>query len=266
MTALRLVTILLLLGVRPALGQIAVQSALAYDFDAAPGGIYEGEILVENSGDRAEEARVYARDYLFFADGSNEYGEPGSGARSNADWVSFAPDRFTVPARGSRVVQFSVRVPADLSEAIGSFWSLVMIEGLGADAPETAPSGTDTEVGFRQVTRYGVQIATHFPGGEPLPNIDAPSLTRDPDGTPVFSVDVANEGTSMFRPEVHLRLFALDGTEFGTVEGTPYRLYPGTSVRQRLELPELEPGQYQALLILDGGGEHLFGAQYDLSL
>jgi hypothetical protein len=44
------------------------------------------------------------------------------------------------------------------------------------------------------------------------------------------------------------------------------RIYPGTSIRQKIRLGSLEPGNYRALVILDGGGDQVFGAEYQLAL
>ena len=42
------------------------------------------------------------------------------------------------------------------------------------------------------------------------------------------------------------------------------RLYPGTSVRYSVDLTEVASGSYQALVVVDNGDEHVFGAQYGL--
>ena len=70
----------------------------------------------------------------------------------------------------------------------------------------------------------------------------------------------------MLRPNVYMRLFAEDGTEFGPFEGVQFRLYPGTSVRQRIDLSSLKAGTYQALLVVDNGDDAVFGGQYELTL
>ena len=38
------------------------------------------------------------------------------------------------------------------------------------------------------------------------------------------------------------------------------------SVQQRIDLSSLEPGTYQALLIVDDGDNAVFGGQYELTL
>jgi hypothetical protein len=41
-------------------------------------------------------------------------------------------------------------------------------------------------------------------------------------------------------------------------------MYPGTSVRQRIVLPDLPEGEYRALVVVDAGGDDAFGAEYTI--
>ena len=73
-------------SVRP---QISVIGELSQDKEARTGEKYEGMILVKNDSNTPQEVKVYQTDYLFFSNGVNNYGEPGSHPRSNAPWVTF---------------------------------------------------------------------------------------------------------------------------------------------------------------------------------
>jgi len=42
------------------------------------------------------------------------------------------------------------------------------------------------------------------------------------------------------------------------------RIYPGTSVRHKIDLSSLPGGKYMALVVADNGDEYIFGAQYTL--
>ncbi len=261
-----LILSLLLVMTGSARAQITVRGMLAHDLDATPGQVVSGSIIVDNETGAPQQAKVYQTDYLFFADGTNAYDLPGTNPRSNALWVRFSPDNMTIPPNGSATVSYSITVPDSVSE--GSFWSMVMVEAVDATSAESLEGDEgDRQVGFRQVTRYGVQIATHLrQSAEQNVSFDGIQLDVDDEGNTTFSADVYNTGSLMLRPQVYMRVFDADGVEHGPFEGIQYRMYPGTSVRQRIDLSSLETGAYQALLIVDNGQDAVFGGQYELTL
>ena len=246
--------------------QITVRGSLAHDLDGVPGAILTGQIVVDNDTGEPQQAKVYQTDYLFYADGSNEYDEPGTTQRSNANWIRFSPDNMVIPPNSSVTISYEVTVPDSVSN--GSFWSMLMVEGVEAGSAENADeTAEERQVGFRQVTRYGVQMAVHLRNqAEQNVSFDAIQLVADDEGSTHFQADVLNTGSLMMRPEVYLRIFDAEGAEHGPFEGVQFRMYPGTSVRQRIDLTSLPTGTYQALLIVDNGDDAVFGGQYELTL
>ena len=256
----------LLLGSTASQAQITVRGRLAHDVDVIPGQTIMGSVVVDNETAQPQQAKIYLKDYMFYADGTNSYDDPGTGMRSNASWVQFSPQAATVPPGGSVTVSYSISIPD--SVGAGSYWSMLMVEGVDANSAEsTSGDSPDREMGFRQVTRYGVQLAVHLRDDAELNvEIDSIRLVADDVGDTLFQADVTNIGTFMLHPTVYLRVFAEDGTEHGPFDGIQFRIYPGTSVRQRIDLSSLPPGTYQALLVVDNGDDAVFGGQYELTL
>jgi len=205
---------------------------------------------------------------MFFADGTNAYDEPGTTERSNAPWVRFSPENLTIPPGASTTVSYSIEIPD--SASAGTWWSMLMVESVDPNSAESTVGEEDEqeqELGFRQVTRYGIQLASHLrQDAERNVSFDRIQLVADEDGHTWFHADVINSGSLMMHPTVYMRVFAADGSEHGPFEGVQYRLYPGTSVQQRIDLSDLESGTYQALLIVDDGDDGVFGGQYELTL
>lgn len=143
-----------------------------------------------------------------------------------------------------------------------------MVEGVDASSSEsTSDPVSDRQVGFRQVTRYGVQLAAHFRDqAEQNVSFDGIQLLVTEEGQTHFQVDISNSGALMLQPKVYLRVFGADGKESGPFDGTLFRIYPGTSVRQRIDVSSLSAGTYQALLVVDNGEDAVFGGQYELTL
>jgi len=255
-----------LFGAGLATAQVSVIGELSQDREARPGEQYNGTITVKNDTNEPQEAKAYQTDYLFFSNGTNRYDEPGTTARSNAKWITFSPAFMTIPPQGTVVVNFTVNVPNDQKLA-GSYWSMLMVEGIPQSSPESSRpmAKKKTEMGIMQTIRYGIQIATHIAntGERKIEFKDPKVVTKGNEGR-VFQVDILNTGTLGIRPEVYLELFNAQGASMGRFPGVRYRIYPGTSVRQTIDVSNVPKGSYKALVVVDAGGEDIFGAQYNL--
>jgi hypothetical protein len=250
----------------PVFAQISIIGELSQDREARPGEVYEGTIIVRNDTDEPQEAKVYQTDYLFFSDGTNRYDEPVSHSRSNASWVTFSPSYITLPPQSSLNVSFSVAVPQK-GALVGTYWSMLMVEAIPKSSPESSRRDQKTEMGIMQAIRYGIQIASHIAGtGKKEVQFKNPKVVAPEGGAKVFQVDIENTGDLGMRPEVYLELFNEAGISQGKFPGVRYRLYPGTSVRQTIDLTGVRPGTYKGLVVVDAGGEDIFGAQYTLQL
>ncbi len=249
--------------------QVSIIGDLSQDRAGTPGEAYNGSILVKNDTEEPQEAKVYQTDYLFFSDGTNNYADPGSTPRSNARWVSFSPSSFIVPPLGTVTVNYTVVVPDTQKGRVlaGTYWSMLMVEGIPRESPESSrpDKNARAEMGVRQTLRYGIQIATHITGtGTKSVRFMGAKLVRGSRGETTLQVDLEDDGTLGFRPEVYVELFDGKGVSKGKFTGHRYRMYPGTSVRQMIELAGMEKGTYKALVVVDAGGDSVFGAQYTL--
>lgn len=251
--------------------QISVRSELSDDREVQPGTTYEGVIQVANDTDEFQEAKIYQTDYRFYSDGSNVYGEPGQDARSNANWTRVSAPSITLPPRSMASVTYLVSVPEALEgkPLEGSYWSMIMVEAVPKTSPESTvnPETGEPEYALLQIMRYGVQVATHIQGtGASEVTMPDSGLERLEGGELALRVIVENGGSRMIRPEIWVELYGEDGSAFGRRDGVQSRIYPGTSINQQIKLGDLEPGKYRALVILDGGGEEVYGAEYTLAL
>src|SRR5438046_2451483 len=128
-----MIAIIVISGVSmTAAAQIAVVGNTVEEHVAAPGTSYTGAIVVRNLTQQSQPVRIYQTDYLFYADGTSHFDDPGTTPRSNAKWITPSIRSLLVPAMGEMTVTYTVAVPADTSLS-GSYWSTIMVEG--------APSG-----------------------------------------------------------------------------------------------------------------------------
>ena len=251
----------------PACGEagVSVTGGLTHEKVVEISETYQGTILLKNNSDEPQEVKIYQTDYLFFSDGTNIYSEPGKEVRSNADWISFGPARLIIPPQETGAVNYTIRIP-DNKPLIGTYWSMIMVEGIGKDSPEasTAPEEDKTKISIRQVMRYGIQIITHIgdSGIRNLKILDQKFIKEEENY--LFQLDIENVGERWLRPQVWAELYNQKGSFIGKFSGGVLRIFPGTSVRYRIGLNDIPSGKYKALLVIDNGDEYIWGLQYNL--
>jgi hypothetical protein len=252
-----------------AAAQISVVSETTMEREAHQGERYEGTILVRNDSPAPQEVTVYQTDYQFFADGRTLYPRPASTARSNSAWISFAPSHLVIPPHTTVPVAYAVTVPAGGPVLAGSFWSMLMVEGMAITpaASVQSPKAGERRMGVRVAIRYGTQVITHV-GSSGRTNfsfirgriVGAAGRQRS------LAVDIVNSGERAHRVALTLRVFDATGKSVVTMTTQRGMIYPDCSFHQELALPALPPGRYKALLEADAGGDEVFGAQYTLNL
>jgi len=243
---------------------ISIIQSLTHERLVEPGGTYTGTIAVKNIGAYQDEAEVYPADYLFFRDGTHIYGEPGTDPRSNADWITFGPRRLSILPGATAIINYTIEVPEDES-LTGTYWSLLMVEDLAGGAPDVSGDGTDqVSMGINQVFRYAIQIVVHVgdTGQRTLEFLDTKLLTEG--DQKILQIDMGNNGERWLRPVLWTEVYDMDGGYIGRFDGGKLRIYPGTSVRYRVDMSELASADYNAVVVADCGGEDVFGAKYTL--
>jgi len=142
-----------------------------------------------------------------------------------------------------------------------------MIEEIPSGSAESAVRNKSAreEMTISQNIRYGLQIATHIAGtGTRAVNFKDAKLVSGDKGVKTLQLDIENTGDLGIRPEVYVELFNQTGVSVGKFPGNRYRIYPGTSIRQWIQFPGVAPGDYKAVVVIDAGGDDVFGAQYSL--
>jgi hypothetical protein len=246
----------------------AVLGGLTRETTAQVGQTYRSTILLSNRELEPQEVKLYQTDYVFFCDGTTQYGQPGKLQRSNADWITFSPSRLTIPPQGQSVVNYTIEVPDD-SSLTGTYWSMLMVELIGKGSPESAlpPKEGEIRLGVRQIVRYGTQIVTHIGDtGTPKPRFIGTKLLAENENGRILQIDLENDGDRWMQPRLWAEVFDEKGRSMGKFEGGTKRVYPGTSVRFQLDLSDVPQGKYKALVVGDAGGDQVFGATYTLKI
>lgn len=244
---------------------IAIVGGMTYEFSVEPGGSYEGVVTVKNLEKVPAEAKLYQTDYLFYADGRNLYGAPGSAPRSNSKWIALTDDFVRVPPGQTASVSYKIRVPKGAGQS-GTYWSLIMVEE-GVPPPRRGAAPKDKiSLGVRNVMRYAIQVITHFgESGEASVKILSKRIAKAGKRR-IFEVDIENTGERLLKPDVRAEFFDLKGNLSEKQTAVKKRIFPGTSIRQEFDVSKLPKGAYKALVTIDSGDDNVFGAQADLKL
>jgi len=255
-----------LLFIMPLHGAIAILNGLTHEFKVTPGQVYEGVIILKNTEEKPEKARIYQTDYSFNAQGQKFFLPPGSNLRSNAGWISFYPALIDLLPQATQEIKFKIIVPEDPSLK-GTYWSLIMVEQAPAlVSPTTSLAGKEPSLSLNQVVRYGIQIVTHIgETGERKIRIVNSRLIHQ-FGKYEFQLVVENIGERCLVPDLYLQLFNQQGAQIGQFAGGRWRLYPQTSALYQVDLGSLPESKYRALILLDNHDDHVFSAQVNLNL
>ncbi|HET7552516.1 MAG TPA: hypothetical protein VFK04_14595 [Gemmatimonadaceae bacterium] len=250
--------------------QISISSPSVMEQGASPGESYSGTVLLRNRSAEMQEAKIYQTDYLTFADGTTSYGEAGSTPRSNARWITIQPTYVTVPPHQTIEARYTVRVPAaSASPLAGSYWSMIMVEGIpkgSAESRVAAGAQRKVQVGIVTRLRYAVQIVTNIgTTGSRKVQFANPKTIATGNGKEL-QFDLVNTGERAYAPRISLELYTEAGEQAAVRTTTRELTYPGTSLRQSFDLGGLAAGRYRALVVVDAGGDDVFGAQFTIAL
>lgn len=241
--------------------QIAVVGSTIDERVAASGESYLGTIVVRNLTQQDQPVRIYQTDYLFFADGTSHFDDPGTTQRSNAKWVTPTVRSLLVPPASEMTVTYSVRVPSD--SLVGTYWSAIMIEAAPREAGR--PSSGKPQVGLGAVVRYAVQVSTHIRAtGSRKVGFASSKFLTNPDSSQSFELDVKNDGERAYRPALWIEVYDAQGVLRANARQERGLLYPGTSLKQQFALGKLTPGTYRAIVFADSGEDAVFASQFTL--
>jgi len=246
-----------------AAAQIAVVGSTVEERVSAPGETYQGTIVVRNLTNQDQPVRIYQTDYLFFADGTSHFVDPGTTKQSNSKWITPTVRSLLVPPMSEMTVSYTVQVPASDS-IVGTYWSTIMVEGAPTEAGRS--SGGRPQVGVGAVMRYAVQVATHIraTGSRKVAFANSKFLTDTTTGLQSFELEVQNAGERAYRPALWIEVYDEQGALKANARQERGLLYPGTSLKQVFQLGRLPPGTYRAIVFADSGEDAVFASQFTL--
>lgn len=241
---------------------IVVLNGLTHESQAQPGETYRGIIQIQNAAkEETKGVRIYLRDYWFSYTGESRHDPAGTLKRSNAGWINYNPELLNLEPGEKATIDFEVTVP-DADSLAGSYWSVIMVEGI--TTPDTANASRGVTI--NTAIRYAVQIVTNIgnTGTRDIKFLGLDLAKKDENN--LLNVFVENTGERLLRPELALELFDEQGNSAGIVKADRRKTYPGTSVGITLNLEGIEPGKYTGVLVADCDEDYVFGTNVSFEL
>lgn len=248
--------------------RIGIISDLTHSQVGLPGETYETTIFIKNFSDSETGIKVYQRDYSYNCDGDQFYHHAGALERSNSGWILLDPHEFVIPAGETGGIKCVVQIPNDPT-LVGTYWSLVMIEPTEvrkSSDGQNAVYSDEANFDVSPAKRYAIQVITHIggTGNFQLDFVGTRFLLEE--NKRFLQIDVKNSGQRWLRPALYVEIYDRSGEYVSKSEGGKWRIYPGTSVRYRVDVSNLPPGEYNAMIIADNLDEHIFGMEYSLRI
>ncbi|MFP3953523.1 MAG: dockerin type I domain-containing protein [Candidatus Acetothermia bacterium] len=171
--------------------------------------------------------------------------------RSAADWLEVSPREFTLNPDEEREVTFSVSVPPRVK---GTNWAAIYVNS----EPTAVDSEGTTVVALK---RFAVKVYERVPGtGEVETYVtDFSAITTS---IPQFSLTLENKGNVEVEITGELSLRDETGEVVDQIDINTFELLPGYKRQLTLrgeEVTKLPPGAYNAVAILDYGGQDRIG-------
>ncbi|MFW5976533.1 MAG: hypothetical protein ACOCQS_01165 [Bacillota bacterium] len=253
--------------------EVKLASKMTHLYQAEPGKVYKGEIKLINTGKDMERVYIYKNDYTFDARGNSFYEKPGFLDRSNSDWIQLRENTVDISPQNYVNIYYEIKIPenADKKEISGTFWSVIIIEPADSSGIDSQSINTDNfmeNLSLGQRFRYALQVITDLgeEKGE-IEIIDPELIKSDKNGEYIFTFDLHNTGKIWLNPEIWIELYQPDGKKEGIYQGNKLRLFPGTSIHQKIPIDFSDKGIYPAILLIDNeNSQDIFGYQYELEI
>ena len=221
-------------------------------------------IDVENQSDQPTTLEVYLQDWEYVEGGSGDklFSVPGASPWSAAAWISFYPQKLSLPAHGKGVVEYTIRVPADAPPG-GRYAVMFFESALGPAQPNE--QGVSVQYTGRIGSLFEVQVAGTVERAGEIANVTVGAIAED---RPLsLGYTFVNKGNVVLRPKTVFNIIDSSGRYFGRGEFKPLYTFPGRSGSTTTEWKgTLKAGEYTVVVTADLGDRQVVVAEHPLSV
>jgi len=199
-----------------------------------------GSLLIHNTSSAVQNVKVYWEDFKYKPpyDGSKDFLPAGTVPGSASQWVSFAPQTFSIPALSQQYVNYTVAVPDQIQEG---HYGVLFFEST-SDVAKNAS-------GVTIITRVGCLFFI-----EPKDKTKKAVIQDIALKTNSVTANFVNQGNVILIP--HTTYYIMDSAGLVTLRGDNKKLYIPPGVGASLEIPLKKPlGQGRYTLVVNSDME-----------
>lgn len=229
-----------------------------------------GVITVTNTTDRAVAASVYTADWDRDESGANRFYDLGALPQSCGDRLRVFPRTISLPPRSAQ----SLQVIAEGADSLAATcWAIVFIE-----TRLPPPPGEARQLSY--VLRTGVKVymvppglegdglvedmrvSAESPAASGAAQASAPAMGSTPPSRKL-EVVFRNAGPTPLLGRGSVEIRRPDNSLASTIALEEFPTLPGVRRRLLVDMPELPPGRYVALAMIDFGGAEIVAGRLE---
>ncbi|MEI6631398.1 MAG: hypothetical protein WCL25_02155 [bacterium] len=211
-----------------------------------PGSSKTGTIKIYNLSPEAKTIKAYLEDWVYLpaCDGTKDFKPAGTTELSAANWITFSPSEFSLPAYGKQVVNFTVKVPEGVK---GGRYAVIFFESYMQE-PKKDVEGVSVNMAVRIASLIYIE-----PQGTINRNIviDGLKLTNEKNKLKI-KARLANKGNVDVNTKGTFFIIDRKGMVYARGEFNEVYTFPGDSVDLLAEWPKNVPkGRYDIIMTID---------------
>ncbi|PRD54661.1 WxL protein host-binding domain-containing protein [Sphingobacterium gobiense] len=242
---------------------IVVLNGLTHTYKTEKAKVYSGKIELQNTGTGPKSVKLYLQDISYSFDGTIHYTAPHTNKKTNADWIKLSTNLVNLKANQSVEIIYQVTVPDSVVRE-GSYWSTIIIEPVEEINPNTSNSG----VQITSIVRYAIQVITDYVNSPIKPELKFEKFGVEKNGrNKILQVALSNKSEIYCRAITSIELYDSEGKQIeGQLESPVMGLLPGNSKTFNIELGNITPGKYKAVVFASDQEENTFAMNIDLEI
>jgi hypothetical protein len=235
-----------------------ILNGLTHIHESANGSVITGKIKVQNNSKTETKIIVYNEDLMISCSKPLDYTKINSHERSLGNFIKTNIEEKTLQSNEVYDIVYTITIPTELK---GSYWSIIMIEGV-------APIKEEVENGIKidSKVRYAVQVIANAGNVESTKiEFEKMQLGVKDSTTQTINVKLKNIGIFVAKTKLSIEIYDSAGKKLKTIEAVAKRIYPETCADFQILIKDLPKGKYESVLIADNGKD-LYGANISLAI
>jgi len=243
----------ILTGSSSILAQSISMSPTRLFFTGNPGEKVSQTVTLQNSSDKDYVFNLNYKDWSREEDGNKIYLDAGSSKTSNAAWVSTLENSVTVPARSTKEIVVTMKIPANAPKSVTN--SMLFFTQLPQQADQAR---IQNGIGIITLFEVGLHIF-YTPPGNQTKSLDITNISEVNSDNAVskkVAVTIHNDGNTINDATVEFELTNTDSGKEIKLPAISISMLPDTNQVVQFSLPENISGNFLGVAIIKMAGSN----------